>query len=452
MAVYTDDALALQGGNWRITGVSLRSPAARDRLTAQNGLYSVLERSENQQSLRVIGCLRDVLVAPENPAEVLRRLTAPETRIVSMTITEKGYLHDPASGALMCEHPDILHDLGDPEHPKTMHGYVVESLARRRQNGKRPFVLLSCDNLPTNGDSLKRVILEYAKLRDRELASWIDSEVIFPNSMVDRIVPPTTPEDIDTVSQLLGCRDEAPVVCEPFSQWVIEEKSQWIRPAWEKCGVKFVPDVVPFEEMKLRLLNGSHSAMAYLGYLAGFEYIHQVVTDQNFDAFIQAMMTEEIIPTLRMPPGTDLLEYGNSLIQRFRNPTLHHSTWQIAMDGSLKLPQRLLDPIRDRIAARAPYPRLALAVAGWLRYITGVDEKGHPIDVSDPIAEKLASLARQHTDDIAQYVKAVLQLQEIFGRDLSHNYSFRQNIIDSLKNLYAKGAKVTVSTFARTNP
>jgi fructuronate reductase len=210
--------------------------------------------------------------------------------------------------------------------------------------------------------------------------------------------------------------------------------------------------VVPFEEMKLRLLNGSHSAMAYLGYLAGFEYIHQVVTDQSFDAFIQAMMTEEIIPTLRMPPGTDLLEYGNSLIQRFRNPTLHHSTWQIAMDGSLKLPQRLLDPIRDRIAARAPYPRLALAVAGWLRYITGVDEKGHPIDVSDPIAEKLASLARQHADDIAQYVKAVLQLQEIFGRDLSHNYSFRQNIIYSLKNLYAKGAKVTVSTFARTNP
>jgi len=447
MAVYTDKALTAEKKNWFITGVSLRNSTTRDRLVPQNGLYSVLEQGEHHQSLRIIGCLKNILVAPENPAKVLRRMTALHTRIVSLTITEKGYLHDPATGSLILDHPDILNDLSHPGNPKTMHGFIVESLARRREKGDPPFVVLSCDNLPKNGDATKRVILDFAAQRDPGLASWIESKGVFPNSMVDRIVPKTTQSTLTSVAHLLGCRDEAPVICEPFSQWVIEEKSPWDRPDWEECGVQFTSDVVPFENMKLRLLNGSHSAMAYLGYLGGFKYIHEVVAEPHYTSFILAMMTKEIIPTLKHLPGTDLQEYCRILIQRFSNPTLHHSTRQIAMDGSLKLPQRLLDPIRDRIAAREPYPRLALAVAGWLRYVTGIDEKGLPFAVSDPAAEKLVFLAREFEGNIDGYAAAVLEIKEIFGRDLAHNDTFRHHIIDALKILYALGAKAAISDY-----
>lgn len=444
MAVYTDDALAADGGNWRITGISLRSPGIRDRLTPQNGLFTLVERSELGESYRLIGSIKDVLVAPENCTEVLQRLVAPSTRIVSMTITEKGYLRDPASGTLMHEHPAICHDLEHPEQPQTMHGFVVEALNRRRKQGKDAFTLLCCDNLPANGTALKQVILEFAQRRDKNLADWIEAHTAFPSTMVDRIVPATTKGDIATTSAALGCLDQAPVICEPFSQWIIEDSMPQLRPAWEKFGVTFVPDVAPYEEMKLRLLNGSHSALAYLGYLGGFDYIHQVIADPDYLSFIQSMMHKEVIPTLQMPADVDLAEYCETLIKRFRNTTLKHRTWQIAMDGSLKIPQRLLDTIRDRIATEAPYPHLALAIAGWLRYVTGVDETGNAIDISDPFAEKLRSIADQHADDIVAYVKTVLQLQEIFGSDLSIDADFHKEIIYALERLYRHGAKKAI--------
>ena len=444
MAVYTDDVMAQDGGDWRITGVSLRSPGVRDRLNPQNGFYTLVERSGDGEKLRVIGSVKNVLVAPEDPEAVIACLTKPETRIVSTTITEKGYLRDPSSGALLTDHPDIVHDLQNPNSPKTIHGFLVAALARIKEAGTTPFTPLCCDNLAANGASLQRVIIEFANLRDKNLGQWIADNVAFPDTMVDRIVPATTQTDIDAVAEKLGYLDEAPVLCEPFSQWVIADSLPQPRPAWEKFGVTFVKDVAPFEEMKLRLLNASHSAMAYLGYLGGHEYIHQVVGDPVYLKYIRTMMSEEMIPTLHMPEDVDLEAYCDSLIERFSNPTLWHKTSQIAMDGSLKIPLRLLNTVRDRIANDKPYTRVAVAIAGWLRYVTGIDETGKAIEVSDPFSERLKFIADQYSTDIQGYVSAMVALEDIFGTDLPHNESFKQVITDALQNLYAAGTKETI--------
>ncbi len=444
MAVYTDDVMANEGGNWRITGVSLRSPGVRDRLNPQEGRYTLVERSGAGEKLRVIASVKNVLVAPEDPAAVIDCLTRPETRIVSTTITEKGYLRDPASGALLADHPDIVHDLNNPQALKTIHGFIVEALSRIKQADTIPFTPLCCDNLAANGASLKRVIIEFANLRDPELGQWIADNVLFPDTMVDRIVPATTQDDIDSVSEKLGYLDEAPVLCEPFSQWVIADTLPQPRPAWEKYGVTFVADVAPFEEMKLRLLNASHSAMAYLGYLGGHEYIHQVVDDPIFLNYVRSMMSEEMIPTLHMPDEVDLEAYCDSLIERFSNPTLWHKTSQIAMDGSLKIPLRLLNTVRDRIANNQPYPKVATAIAGWLRYISGVDEKGNTITVSDPFAKRLKEIADKFNGDIPGYVNAMVSMADIFGTDLPVNAGFKAAITEALQQIYRIGTKAAL--------
>lgn len=450
MAVYTDDVLAADGGNWRICGVSLRSAEVRDRLMPQNCRYTLVERDQNGDNLRLIASVSEVLVAPENPETVLQRLTEPQIQIISLTITEKGYLRDPASGALLQQHPDIQHDLVNPQTPRTVHGFITEALARRRRLQLPPPTLLCCDNLPENGHSLRSVINEFARLRDPDLAHWIEATIAFPCTMVDRIVPATTEADIASTAEKLDCRDQAPVVCEPFSQWVIEDRFCAARPAWEKFGVLFVKDVAPYEEMKLRLLNGAHSAMAYLGYLGGFDYINQVVSHPAYLAFIRELMKESRA-TLRMPAGVDLDAYCAALIQRFRNPALKHRTWQIAMDGSLKIPQRLLNPIRARIAANQPYPHLAMAVAGWLRYITGIDEKGNPIEVSDPYAARLRLMADQHHRQLKNYVRTVLQMKEIFGADLAVDKGFFKVMNSAMEKLCIHGARkaITLETVSK---
>ena len=445
MAVYTDDVMAQDGGDWRITGVSLRSAGVRDRLNPQNGLYTLVERSGEGEKLRVIGSVKNVLVAPEDPEAVISCLSRPETKIVSTTITEKGYLRDPASGALLCDHPDIVHDLNNPESPKTIHGFLVAALARIKAAGTTPFTPLCCDNLAANGASLKRVIIEFANLKDKSLGQWIAENVAFPDTMVDRIVPATTQEDIDAVAKTLGCVDEAPVLCEPFSQWVIANSLPQPRPAWEKFGVTFVDDVAPFEEMKLRLLNASHSAMAYLGYLGGHEYIHQVVGDPAYLKYVRTMMSEEMIPTLHMPEGVDLEAYCDSLIDRFSNPTLWHKTSQIAMDGSLKIPLRLLNTVRDRIANNQSYSRVAVAIAGWLRYITGVNEQGEAFEVSDPFCDRLQTIAKQYQDDIPGYVNAMIALEDIFGTDLPYDEDFIKTITTALQNIYNSGTAAVIT-------
>ncbi len=446
-AVYTHDILEKSGGNWGIAGVSLRHRDVRDRLRPQNGLYTSVERGAAGETLRVIGAIKEVLVAPEDPRAVLALMAVPTTRIVSMTITEKGYLRNPASGALLREHPDIVHDLANPHAPRTMHGFVVEALARRRAQGVGAFTLLCCDNLPANGASLKNVVLAFARLRDESLCAWIADHATFPSTMVDRIVPATTPQDIETTARVLGLHDDAPVISEPFIQWVVEDNFAAGRPPWEDVGVEMTADVAPFEDMKLRLLNGAHSALAYLGYLGGYEYIHQTMNDRAYAAFVRSMMDEEVTPTLHIPHGTDIESYKDRLIERFHNPALHHRTAQIAMDGSQKLPQRLLGTVRSRIAGEAAYGRVALGIAGWIRYVSGVDENDNPIEIKDPLADDLRAIAMANAGNIARYAHAVLQVRQVFGDDLPKHSGFCAEVTGAVQSLYDFGARTTVAAW-----
>jgi fructuronate reductase len=447
-AVYTDDALAVQRGAWGICGVSLRSAAVRDRLSPQDGLYTAVEKSPFGIRRRVIGSVREVLFLGDEREELHARLAAPETRIVSLTITEKGYCHDPATGQLNFSHPEIVHDLGDPWHPVSAVGLIVAALdARRRAHGK-PFTVLCCDNLPHNGALLKGLVLSFAEASDATLAHWIRDHASFPSTMVDRIVPATTDADIAENDAALGVHDAAPVVHEPFRQWAIEDEFVAGRPAWEHAGAELVGDVAPFEAMKLRLLNASHSAFAYLGYLAGHEYIYQVAAQHDFVTFMRRLMRDEVAPSLKLPASFDVAAYQQALITRFANPALPHRTQQIAMDGSQKLPQRLLGTVRDNLAADRPIDLLTLAVAGWMRYAAGRDEAGREITVADPLAGEFARVAAAHHGDPHALARGFLSLRAIFGDDLPSEPRFAGKIADWLSSLFAEGAARTVARAA----
>jgi fructuronate reductase len=443
-AVYTDRVLASGDNRWGILGVSLRSGDTRDALGPQDGLYTVATRDGSGDSFRVIGSIAKVLVAPENPQAVLAAMVDPDVMIVSLTVTEKGYCYSPASASLDESHVDIVHDLANPATPRSAIGFIVEALDRRRTKGADPFTLLSCDNLPSNGETLKRVVTRFADLRDAGLGQFIRDKVAFPSTMVDRIVPATTDADRDAVADATGLADAWPIMTEPFTQWVVEDHFPSGRPAWEKFGVAFVDNVDAFELMKLRLLNGSHSTLAYLGYLAGHETVSDVMKAEGFSALIEAMMDEEITPTLPPLPDFDIAAYKAELRERFRNPALRHRTWQIAMDGSQKLPQRLLNTIRKRLEQKAAFDRLALGVAGWMRYATGFDENGKPIDVRDPLADEFKQRADGKTSS-AELIDAYLGLEQIFGEDLPKNAEFRRTVGDALAKLLKEGAARTVA-------
>lgn len=442
-AVYTDSVLASGDNSWGILGVSLRSGDTRDALEPQDGLYTVATRSGDGDSFRVIGSISGLMVAPENPKAVLDAMTSAAVRIVSLTVTEKGYCYSPASAALDEAHPDIVHDLANPDAPKSAIGFIVEAIARRRANGIEPFTLLSCDNLPANGETLRRVVTRFAELRDSGLANYISEKIAFPSTMVDRIVPATTEADRAMTLGATGLVDAWPIMTEPFTQWVVEDRFPAGRPAWEKFGVTFVEDVDAFELMKLRLLNGSHSTLAYLGYLAGHETVSDVMNAPGFSELVKAMMDEEISPTLPPLPGFDLAAYKAQLRERFRNPALRHRTWQIAMDGSQKLPQRLLNTIRNCIETGLPFDRLALGVAAWMRYVTGVDEKGDVIEVRDPLAAELKMRAANKNNAV-DLSNALVGMEQIFGKDLPESEEFLQKVRVQLENLVRQGAAETV--------
>lgn len=447
-AVYVDTRLGAGERDWAILGVSLRSAETRDALQPQDGLYTVLARSGNEVCPRVIGSVRELLVAPENFGTLLDRMSEPNVRIVSLTVTEKGYCHDPATGELDEDHPDIVHDLSAPLAPKSVPGLLVEALRRRRDNRIAPFTVLCCDNLPSNGRTVRRVVTRFAELRDPEICRYIADEVAFPSTMVDRIVPATTDADRILVSERLGVADNWPVSTEPFSQWVIEDRFPTGRPRFELAGAVLVADVEPYEAMKLRLLNGSHSTLAYLGYLAGYETVADVMAVPAFARFVRDLMDEEITPTLHLPPDVDLEAYKDSLIERFHNTALHHRTWQIAMDGSQKLPQRLLGTARDRIRVGASIERIALAVAGWMRYVTGTDERGAAIDVRDPLASRLRALADAAGPDASRLVPALLGVREIFGEDLPAEPRFIMPVRNALAALFTNGAAYAIRQMA----
>lgn len=448
-AVFIDECLENGEHEWGIFGANLHSSATHDALAPQDWLYTVAEREGEDENLRVIGAFTG-LFAPKagerrDLTPLITRMAAPATRIVSLTVTEKGYCHAPDSGELDEDHPDIVHDLAHPGAPRTAIGLLTLALAWRREAGIAPFTLLSCDNLPANGKTVKRVLDRFAQVRDPELGRWVADRLVCPSSMVDRIVPATSEEDKTRIAAGLGLEDGAPVVSEPFRQWVLEDDFPTGRPDLGAVGVELVRDVAPFETMKLRLLNGAHSTLAYLGYLAGFETVAAAMADPDFARLVRRMMDDDIAPSLTMPPGSDLESYKSALIARFANPALRHRTWQIAMDGSQKLPQRLLGTLRDRLRIGAPIARLAIAIAGWMRYVSGNDEQGRPIDLRDPMAARLTAIAREAGPDAARLASGLLAIREIFGEDLAAHPGFVAEVTAALAGLFSDGARAIVA-------
>jgi len=442
-AVYTDILAAEHNSDWGYCEVNLIGGEQQIAdLKAQDNLYTVAEMSADAWTARVVGVVKKALHAQVDGLEtVLAALCEPQVAIVSLTITEKGYCHSPATGQLMLDHPFIVADLQNPHQPKSAVGVVVEALARRRAAGLPAFSVMSCDNMPENGHVMRNVTCAYARAVDSELADWIEANVTFPSTMVDRIVPAVTAETLEKIEQLTGVRDPAGVACEPFRQWVIEDNFVAGRPQWEKAGAELVSDVIPFEEMKLRMLNGSHSFLAYLGYLAGYQHINDCMEDEHYRVAAHALMIKEQAPTLKVK-GVDLAHYADLLIARYSNPALRHRTWQIAMDGSQKLPQRMLEGIRVHLERGSAWPLLALGVAGWIRYVSGTDERGNAIDVRDPLSDKIRTAVEASSD--ADRVNALVALSEVFGDALAQNAVFVEAVNQAYQRIVRHGARQAV--------
>jgi fructuronate reductase len=444
-AVYTEEALAAEYGDWGIIGASLRQPGVSEMLHAQDGLYGVLTKSAAGSSVRVVGCIRDVIHAPSDPQRLPALIASPQIRLVSLTVTEKGYGLDPATHSLDFTRADIAQDLRAPHLPASTIGTLFAGLHARRLAHGRPLTVLCCDNLQHNGKLLRRLVLAYAEQVDAATARWIQAQVAFPDTMVDRIVPATTPATLDEVEERLGLRDNAAVWGEPFMQWVIEDAFATERPRWEAGGAQLVADVKPYEDMKLRLLNSSNSLLAYLGYLGGCDYVYQAIALPRFARLVRRFMQEEAAPTLSMPPDQDLAAYQERLIERFGNTALPHRCHQIAMDGSQKLPPRFLAIVRDNLAAGRPVRLSALAVAAWMRYVGGTDENGQAIQVQDPLARQLQAAAQGNASDI---VDRLLSMRSIFGEDLARSERFRGELVAALERLQQAGSRAAVLEYA----
>ena len=449
-AVVFDDALASGDLRWGVIGASLRSPGVRDQLNPQDGLYSVVVREGDQRDVRIIGAIKSVMVAPEDPAALVAAMAHPDVHIVTLTVTEKGYRLDPASGALMVDDPDVAADLSDLSAPRTAPGFVTAALAARKAAGLPPFTVISCDNLPHNGARIRQAVLDMAGRIDPDLRDWIETHGAFPQTMVDRIVPATTPEDVAANEALLGVTDQGMVKTEPFTQWVIEDRFAGPRPDFESLGVQITADVAPWEDAKLRLLNGAHSAIAYLGALAGLQYVDQVVAVPAYARFVEALW-DEAASTLTPPPGLDVAAYRGELMRRFANSALQHRTWQIAMDGSQKLPQRLLAACAARLEKDQPIDALTLAVAGWMRWQDGVDDAGNAFAVDDPLAAETARLVGGGGDSRAR-VAALLGLSAVFPPALAADARFAKAVTDAHLSLVERGAQGAVEALVESLP
>lgn len=440
-ATYIQEALDKNGGNWGVVGVSLRSAGVRDKLEENAWKYHLVQLSDTGLETQKIDVLTNVLVAPENPDAVLRAMASPHTKIVSLTVTEKGYCLSSSNGSLDFNHPDVQHDINN-KVPVSAPGYIVRAMEIRKARGLSPFTVLSLDNLLNNGAQIKAAVLALAEKINPELAMWIKEYARFPATMVDRVVPATTQALIENVADRTGISDPALVGHEPFRQWVIEDDFvNNDRPEFDGVGAQLVSNVAEFEHMKLRMLNGTHSSLAYLGAIAGFRTVADACADETIASFLQQLWKDEIIPSLSPPEATDLNDYANDLLKRYKNTGIQHRLEQIAMDGSHKLPQRILATIEDNARAGRESPGLTLAIAGWIRFLEGTDDNGDKLEVSDPLKDRLQTLIKTHTSR-AELVKGLLELDAVFGGSPPDH--FETSLIAALNKLDDIGAKAAM--------
>jgi mannitol 2-dehydrogenase len=443
-AVYFDDlAQRRLSAEWGLVGVGLHRREMQEVLIAQDGLYTVVARGRGADEARVVGVITRYLFAPDRCDGVLDVLADQRTRLATLTITAGGYKVEPATGAFMADDPQVLADLVSPGRPGSALGYLVEALDRRRRAGRAPFTVLSCDNMPGNGAVARTAVVAFARMRDEQLARWIEDRVAFPSSMVDRITPKTTPADREMVERVFGVRDRWPVMTESFSQWIVEDDFVNGRPPLDEVGVQFVLDVRPYALMKTRLLNASHSALGYLGWLGGHRRTDEAMADPVFAGFIARMMQEEIAPLLPAVPGIDLAGYQATLLDRFGNPAIGDRLSRLCRNGSAKVPGHVLSSIREARATGRPHGLLTLAVAGWCRYLRGVDEDGRSVVLDDPAGERLQTLALAGGGD----PRPLLADHATFG-SLGGDPGFADAVERDLGDLDASGARAVVAARA----
>ncbi len=443
-AVYTDDALASDGGDWRILGVSLRGTTVAEALNPQNGLYTLLERGQSGTTARVIASIKGVVAASQDRDAVLAALAAPTTRIVSLTVTEKAYGIERTSGSVDLAHPAIAHDIAEPQAPVGAIGFIVEGLRLRHLAGLPAFTVLCCDNLPENGKLIRAGVLDFASRIDPSLADWIKANARFPSTMVDRITPASTEKTFADTQTLIGCADLAAIETEPFSQWVIEDDFVEGRPRWEAGGAIMVSDVAPYENMKLRMLNGSHSMIAYAGFLAGKKYVRDAMSDPALSRLV-ARHLEAAARTLKPLSGIDLAAYAQDLAERFKNPEIAHETYQIAMDGTEKLPQRLLIPATFALENGEAIRPFAFAVAAWMRYALGRSEDGIAYALRDPREDTIAALLKTTGNTASAISDALHDIDGLFPEALKASAKWRSSVEAILAAMLAKGMRQAIA-------
>jgi mannitol 2-dehydrogenase len=442
-ALYCDDLLN-EGADsqWGFCGVGLLKTDARirDVMLSQDCLYTLVERSLAGDSARIIGSIVNFAFAPDDSQKVIERMASPETRIVSLTITEGGYYIDQSTGELDGKHTDLQHDLAHPHEPSCSFGYLLEALDRRRLRGLAPFTVMSCDNIQSNGEVAKKMLTAFAELRDPGLRNWLDEKCLFPNSMVDRITPATTDEHRALVREKFGIDDGWPVMTESFKQWVIEDHFVDGRPKWEQVGAQMTTDVLPYEKMKLRLLNASHQALCYIGMLLGYQLVHETMEDDGIRTLVQKMMDQEVTPILSPVPGVDLTEYKKTLIERFANPAIRDQLSRIGIYGSSGIPKFVLPSILDQLKRGEPIKLLSFTIAAWFRYLNGLDETGKEMPMLDPMASKLRERAKTAGKDARQ----LLRMREVFSEELASDPTFAKEVSDTLNSFYQNGARATL--------
>jgi len=442
-ALYADDLLQ-QGGDsqWGYCGVGLLKHDARirDVMLSQDCLYTLVERSSEGDKARIIGSIVNFLLGPDDPQKVIEQMASPQTRIVSLTITEGGYYIDQSTGDLDQKHPDIQYDLAHPHEPRCSFGYLLEALDRRRTRGLPPFTLMSCDNIQSNGEVAKKMLTAFAELRDPVFRNWLTENGIFPNSMVDRITPATTDEHRTLVKEKFKVDDGWPVMTESFKQWVIEDHFEQGRPAWELVGAQMTTDVLPYEKMKLRLLNASHQALCYIGMLLGYQLVHETMADQDIKRLVEKLMDDEVTPLLSAVPGVDLTDYKKTLIERFANPAIRDQLSRIGIYGSSGIPKFVLPSIEEQLHRGGPIKLLSFTVASWFRYLTGLDESGKEMPMLDPMAQTL----RERTKAAGRDVRQLLAMREVFSEELAKAPAFVKQVTDTLHSFYEEGARSTL--------